>query len=156
MNQTLEFNPDLGDKRQFVIVSCTILIGTTAFPGYLLEAQECTSSELKQGLRCASKVCCVTGFELVYYPIIKRFTGVRSTFSNSNESSISLISISQLLILPYFHFKSHPISPEIVKNIQCNFNFHFSWTQVWPYTTMESEPFTHVVLTVFLGTFLRY
>lgn len=79
------------------------------------------SSELKQGFRCTSTICCVTGFELA-----KHFTGIWSTFNNSTESSISLTSISSVADLTLFPVKSHPISPKIVKNIQYSFDFHFS------------------------------
>lgn len=40
MNQTLEFNADLGDKWQFMILY-NIHWNKTAFADYLLEAQEC-------------------------------------------------------------------------------------------------------------------
>lgn len=84
----------------------------TAFADYLPEAQECTSSELKQGFRCICNICCVTG--------------IWSAFSNSSESSVSLILISSVADPTLFPLKSHPISPEIVTNTQYSFNFHFS------------------------------
>lgn len=78
------------------------------FPGYLLDAQEYTSTLLKQDL-FHSLLC--DRVQFVYYKNYKIFTGIKSTFSNEKESIISLILIFSVAGLTLSPLKKSPNFP---------------------------------------------